>query len=45
MEWINIIVLAVVVIGFGFFSFQKGREYERGLISIDKKDKKNNKTK
>ena len=43
MDFIIIILLAVAFIGFGFFSFQKGREYERnqgGHQAAAKKKKK-----
>ncbi len=45
MDWLKIIGLSVVLIAFGFYSFQKGRAYERGVISIQKKEKNNNKSK
>lgn len=32
MEFLKILLLIVAFIGFGFYSFQKGRAYERGEI-------------
>ncbi len=40
MDFLKVILLAIVFLGFGFFSFQKGREYERTNIGNQKDIKK-----
>jgi len=43
MDSIKLILMMAAFIGFGFFSIQKGRAYERGLISIEKENKRSKK--
>jgi len=45
MDFIKIVLLAVVFLGFGFYSFQKGREYERSLQAGNQQTGKKKKNK
>ena len=40
MYFLKIVLLAIAFVGFGFFSFQKGREYERMNSGSQKNIKK-----
>ena len=40
MNFIKFVLIAVAFVGFGFYSFQKGRAYERGLAAIEREEKK-----